>query len=203
MARLLLMRHGESEGNRARVFTLTPDVPITEAGATQVRTAAEWVRNRYAPVRIVASPYLRARQSAAIAGEVLRLGVDVEENLRERSYGILAGRPYTDALELPGYDPARWWSWCPPGGETVEEVAARAGAVLDRLAHGAGEGDVLVVSHGAVMRSLWWHMTGSWGEARVAPNAGIILAEHREGTYHGVRVLDEARALERPARSME
>jgi broad specificity phosphatase PhoE len=200
------MRHGESEGNRDRVFTRTPEVPITEVGARQVRAAAEWLRGRYAPVRIVSSPYRRARQSAAIAGEVLGLEVVVEEDLRERSYGELAGRPYADALSLPGYDPAAWWDWCPPGGETVEEVAARAGAVLDRVARAAGLADVLVVSHGAVMRALWFHMTGAWGESRVARNAGLLLADHKDGAYRGVRPLDEAGGpveLERPRGPVE
>ncbi len=192
MTRLVLMRHGESEGNRDRVFTLTPEVPITDVGRAQVRAAAEWIRSRWTPRRVVASPYRRARQSAAIVGEVLGLPVAVEPDLRERSYGTLAGRPYADALGSPGYDPAVWWRWCPPGGETLEAVAVRAGAVLDRIA--AGDGDAVVVSHGAVMRALWRHVTGSWEDARVARNAGLILAEWDGVRY--ARVMDLAEAVD-------
>ena len=60
MGRLLLIRHGESEGNRDRVFCRTPDVPLTEEGRCQARAAGEWIAERYAPVRIVTSPFARA-----------------------------------------------------------------------------------------------------------------------------------------------
>jgi probable phosphoglycerate mutase len=189
------VRHGESEGNRERVFTRTPDVPITDRGRAQARAAGDWIAARCAPVRIVSSPFLRARQTAAILAEVLSLPrpVDVEEDLRERGYGELAGRPYAAVRALPDYDPAAYWRWCPPGGgETLVEVARRAGAVLDRVVHGAPPGDVVVVSHGAVMTALWWHVTGVWRAGRVVGNAGIIVAEHADGRWTGACVVDDA-----------
>lgn len=189
MGRLLLVRHAESVGNRDRVFTATPEVPITETGAVQARTAAEQVRRGYAPVRIVTSPFRRARQTAAILAEVLALPVSVEENLRERSYGSLAGQPYGAARAFD-YDPAAYWEWCPPGGgETLVAVAARAGAVLDRLRAGGPEDDIVVVSHGAVMMALWRYVTGKWHTGRVVGNTGIVVVEHRDGAYLGAREL--------------
>jgi probable phosphoglycerate mutase len=191
VARLLLVRHGESEGNRDGVFTRTPLVPLTDAGRAQARARAEWIRARFAPAQLVTSPFTRARETAAIIGGMLGLAVAVEEDLRERSYGTLAGQPYGAARGLVDYERTRWWTWCPQGGETLVEVAARAGAVLDRVAHAAGDADVVVVSHGAVMMALWQHMTGRWGERRVVPNAGIVVAEHRDGAYVGARVASE------------
>jgi len=184
MGRLVLIRHGESEGNRDRVFTLTPDVPITEAGRAQVLEAAAWVAAHARPTAVVSSPFRRARQTAAIVAEALALPVSVEEDLRERSYGELAGKPYASLRDSADYDPIAYWQWCPPGGgETLVEVAARAGRVLDRLATGAPDDDLVVVSHGAVMVALWWHVTGSWRTGKVARNAGIVLVEHRDGRY--------------------
>ncbi|HJQ85056.1 MAG TPA: histidine phosphatase family protein [Candidatus Binatia bacterium] len=191
MGRLVLIRHGESEGNRDRAFTRTPDVPITDAGRTQARAAADWVAERYRPSRIVSSPFTRARQTAAILAERLLVPVAIEEDLRERSYGDLAGRPYTAALDCGDYDPAAYWLWCPPGGETLPEVVARAGAVLDRVAAGAPDQDVVVVSHGAVMMALWRHVTGAWRTGKVARNAGIVVVEHRDGRYLGAQAIDD------------
>jgi probable phosphoglycerate mutase len=190
MARLILIRHGESEGNRDRVFTRTPAVPLTERGREQVRAAGEWIGARYAPRRIVASPFVRARQTAEELAAILAVPIEIEHDLRERSYGELAGEPYTVLQTRTDFDPGAYWLWRPPGGETLVEVAARAGAVLDRLVQRAPEDDIVVVSHGATMMSLWWHVTGAWREGRVARNAGIVVAEHREGGWRSAAVAE-------------
>ena len=191
MARLVLIRHGESEGNRDRVFTRTPEVPLTEAGRAQVRRAAEWVAARYRPVAVVSSPFLRARQTAAVVAEWLAVPVRVEEDLREQSYGELAGQPYAALRRASDYDPARYWLWRPPGGETLVEVAARAGPALDRVAAGAPGDDVIVVSHGGVMMALWRHVTGEWRMGRVARNAGLVVVEHEAGRWHGATAIED------------
>jgi broad specificity phosphatase PhoE len=190
---LILIRHGESEGNRARSFTLSPEVPITDTGREQVRAAAAWLADRHRPALVVSSPFLRARQTAAILAERLRLDVAVEEDLRERSYGSLAGQPYARVRECADYDPECYWDWCPPGGgETLVQVAARAGAVLDRIAGRHPAADVVVVSHGAVMTALWRHVTGDWRRGKVARNAGILLVWHQAGRYGGAVAVDQA-----------
>lgn len=186
MGRLLLVRHGESEGNRDRSFTLTPDVPLTVTGREQARATAEWIAARYAPARLVSSPFVRARESAAILSARLGVGVEIEDAFRERSYGSLAGQPYAAAFRCPDYDPEVYWTWRPPGGgETLLEVAARAGTALDGLARLAPDADVVVVSHGAVMLALWQHAMGSWGERRAVRNAGIMMVEHLGTRYLG------------------
>ena len=191
MGRLILIRHGESEGNRDHTFTRTNDVPLTETGRRQVEAAGELIAARYAPVRIVSSPFHRARETAAILAHRLALAVDIEDGLRERSYGTLAGQPYASVRSCADYDPERYWLWCPPGGgETLVAVATRAGAVLDRLARTTPEGDVVVVSHGAVMMALWQHVTGAWRAGRVSPNAGIVVVAHDAGRYADAVLLE-------------
>jgi len=192
MGRLVLIRHGESEGNRERRFTRTPDVPLTDTGRTQARVAADWIATRYRPLHLVSSPFLRARQTATILADRLAVPVHVEDDLRERSYGTLAGEPYTAALSCAGYDPGAYWNWCPPGGETLTAVVARAGAALDRIAVGAPGKDVVVVSHGAVMLALWRHVTGAWWTGRVSRNAGMIVVEHEGGRWLGATTVDDA-----------
>jgi probable phosphoglycerate mutase len=192
MGRLLLIRHGESEGNRARVFTLTPEVPITDTGREQVERAAGWVAARYRPTGIVTSPFRRAQQTADILARRLGLTVTIEADLRERFYGDLTGQPYAAARALPDFDPATYWLWRPPGGgETLVEVAARAGAALDRVARSAPGEDVLVVSHGAVMMALWYHVTGAWRTGRVARNAGLIIVQHEGAGYLRATAIEE------------
>jgi ribonuclease H / adenosylcobalamin/alpha-ribazole phosphatase len=191
VGRLVLVRHGESEGNRDRVFTLTPDVPITPRGAEQARASGLAIRDRYRPVHVVSSPFVRARQTAAIIAEVLGHPKDVEivPDLCERSYGDLAGSPYD--TPRPDHDPTRYWEWCPPGGETLAAVARRVGVVLDALASAWPSDDVVVVSHGGVMLALHKHVQGAWGTPRqVTRNAGIVVVEHRDGRYGPLVDLD-------------
>src|SRR2546427_7954961 len=127
MGRLLLIRHGESEGNRDRVFCRTPDVPLTEEGRCQARAAGEWIAERYAPVRIVTSPFARARQTADILAGVLGLAVVVEPGLRERSYGGVAGQAHRGRPGDPDYRPGVYWLGGPPGGGRLVRGGARAG----------------------------------------------------------------------------
>jgi len=182
VGRLLLVRHAESEGNRDRVFTLTPDVGLTEHGHEQARRVGAWLGERYEPVRLVSSPYRRARQTAAEIAAATALDVHVEDDLRERNYGSLAGQPYS--TPRPDYDPTAYWSWRPPGGETLEEVALRVGRVLDRVARAGVDRNVVVVSHGAVMMALWRHVTGDWSApGSVVRNAGVVLVEHSGDRY--------------------
>jgi len=94
VGRLLLIRHAESEGNRAGIFTATPFVPLTTRGEEQALAAADWLRASHAPVHVVSSPFTRARQTAAIIAGVLGVPIQVEDDLRERDYGRLAGQSY-------------------------------------------------------------------------------------------------------------
>ncbi|SRR5579885_228290 len=181
--RFILVRHGESVGNREQKFTTSHLSPLTELGRTQALTAARWIAERFKPELVVVSPYLRARQTGAIIAELFGLGIEVEDDLRERHMGILAGQPYPNIATDPTFDRSRFWLWRPAGGENFEEVRARAGRVLDRLAQTHRGRELVVVSHGGVMAALWAHAIGGWQQVRVPRNCGIIVAEHHQGRY--------------------
>jgi probable phosphoglycerate mutase len=168
-------------------------VPITETGARQAEEAAAWIAAQFRPARLVTSPFRRARQTADILAARLGLAPTVEDDLREQSFGSLAGQPYASLRACADYDPASYWLWCPPGGgETLVQVAARAGAVLDRIVRALPDEDAVVVSHGGVMMALWRHVTGSWRTGRVARNAGLVVVEHAGDRYASATAIDEA-----------
>ena len=184
MGKLVLVRHGESEGNVTRIFTTTPiTLPLTELGRRQAHEAADVVKSISSPRIVIASPYVRARDTGAIIAEALGLPFEIREGLHERETGEFAGKPYESIFEAEGYDHARPWTWIPPGGESYEHVRDRVGPILDELAARFPDDDVVVVSHGGVMVSMWAYMTGRWDDAHVPPNCGIVLVEHREGKY--------------------
>jgi len=180
---LILVRHGESEGNRDRTFTQSSEVPLTDVGRAQARATADRIARHYRPTRIVASPFARAWETAEIIGQRLRLGVRPEAQLREQSFGAFAGQPYEVLLNDATYHEGPGWSWRPPGGESLVDVFERAVPAFDRLARASIGEDVVVVSHGGVMLALCAYVTGSWEGLTVTPNAGIVVVEYRLGRF--------------------
>ncbi len=183
ITRLILVRHGESEGNRDRTFTQSSEVPLTELGREQAQKAAARIAARYRPARLVASPFARAHATAQIIAEPFGLGVELEPELREQSFGIFAGKPYTAMLGDAAYHEGPRWSWRPAEGESLLDVAARAVPAFQRVTEiGAGI-DTIVVSHGGVMLALCAFVLGTWEGVEVTPNAGIVVVEHIDGRY--------------------
>lgn len=189
--RLILVRHGESEGNRDRVFTHSPEVPLTACGREQARQAGVQIARRYHPVRIVASPFVRAWQTAQIVGSILGLEVEAEGVFREQSYGALAGQPYDVALADATVREGSRWTWRPPGGESLAQVSERVVPAFKRLCRAGTGQDVVVVSHGGVMLALCAHIVGTFDALSVTPNGGMVVVEHRGTTY---RLVDRAEA---------
>lgn len=184
MARLLLVRHGESEGNVTRIFTKTPmTLPLTPLGREQAREAGAVIQSIAKPRIVIASRYVRARDTGAIIAEELKLPFEIREGLHERETGEFAGRPYESILEAEGYDHARPWTWTPPGGESYEHVRDRVAPIIDEIVARFPDDDVVVVSHGGVMIAMWAHITGRWEDAHVPRNCGIIVIEHQQGRF--------------------
>ncbi len=195
VGRLILVRHGESEGNRDRCFTHSTEVPLTERGRDQARTVAITIRKRFAPACVVASPFARARETGEIIAAALALPLEIEPNVREQHLGALMGKPYDSVRDDPSFDPARRWEWRPPGGESLLEVQARVGPVLDRLAWFHRGREVIIVAHAGVLMAAWAYVVHSWDAAPVAPaipNAGIVLVEHNNGAYRLPVRIEEA-----------
>ncbi|MBI1815156.1 MAG: histidine phosphatase family protein [Deltaproteobacteria bacterium] len=195
IGRLILVRHGESEGNRDRRFTHSTEVPLTERGREQARTVAATIRKRFAPACVVASPFARARETGEIIAAALALPLEIEPDVCEQHLGALMGQPYDTVRDDPSFDPTRRWEWRPPGGESLLEVQARVGPVLDRLARSQSGGDVVVVAHAGVLMAAWAYVARSWDAAPVAPaipNAGIVLVEHNNGAYRLPVRIEEA-----------
>jgi broad specificity phosphatase PhoE len=180
--RLILVRHGESEGNRDRRFSISSEVELTEKGRQQAHDVAQRIKARFRPELIISSPFLRARQTSEIIAAELNLPVEVAEDIHERDLGALRGESYDRLRELvklaPDFDPNQGWLWRPEGGESYEDVRLRVTAAFDLLRARFPEQEVVVVSHGGVMLSMWAHITGQWHGAHLPPNCGIVLIEH-------------------------
>ena len=183
MGKLIMVRHGESEGNAIRHFTTSGEAKITELGRRQALEAAKKIKLQFMPIRVIASTFARARETGLIIAAELAIPIEYEAEFREMSLGDLAGKPYDTIASDPTFDPKRSWTWRAPNGESHEDVLRRVAPVLDRVAGNYPDDEIVIVSHGGVMRAVWAHVTGKWENAHVPPNCGIVAIEHRGGRY--------------------
>ncbi|MDP9239703.1 MAG: histidine phosphatase family protein [Actinomycetota bacterium] len=146
--RLLLLRHGETEWSRDKKHTGNTDLPLTPAGEEQARQLARLLPN-IRPALVLSSPLARALRTAELAG---LSDVVVDDDLKEWDYGRYEGLTTAEIREgRPGWS---IWTGDPPGGETAEQVAARADRVLRRVSEALHRGDVIIVGHGHFLRML-------------------------------------------------
>ena len=155
MARLLLVRHGESTWNARGRWQGWADPPLSDLGRAQAEAAAPAA----APVdAVVSSDLRRSRVTAELMAALLEVGpVHVEPGLRERDVGDFTGLTRAEIEERwPGVlsNVAASIARDPRFGETVEVLAARVHASLARLAATFAGQRVLVVTHGGVVRNL-------------------------------------------------
>jgi len=170
MARILLVRHGQSEWNADGRWQGQADPPLSDLGEQQAVAAARAVGMVDA---IYASDLSRARHTAELVADQLGADVALDRRLRERDAGDWEGRTRAEIDDgWPGYlETGRR----PAGYEADGSVLQRVLAALDAIA-AAHDGDVLVVTHGGVVRVLERHLGGD--AEGLVPNLGGRWLEH-------------------------
>ena len=174
---MVLIRHGETEWSAGGRHTGRTDVPLTDAGRTSARRLAAGLGGWSFAVAL-ASPLRRARETCELAGFGDR--AQVREDLREWDYGGYEGlRTPEIRRDRPGWS---LWRDGVPGGETVEQVGARADRVIAEVQ--AASGDVVVFAHGHVLRILaarWLDLPPDRGRSFALDPATIsVLGWERE-----------------------
>ena len=165
MTRLLVVRHGQSEWNATGRWQGRADPPLTDEGRRQSKVAGGALGTFDA---VVASPLLRAAETATIIAELLGIGpVLTDPDLVERDAGEWQGLTRSQIQEgWPGFlDDGRR----PPGYEPGDAMLTRTLSVLERISERMGDGDVLVVSHGGIVYALEEACRKPW---RRLPNLG-------------------------------
>jgi broad specificity phosphatase PhoE len=146
---ILLVRHGETAGNAARILQRA-DVPLNERGIRQAELLARRLFN-HRFVHIVCSDLLRARMTAAPIAARSAIAVEESPLLQERNFGDLRGMPYAALTEDP-FGP----EFVPPNGEDWPTFHARVADAFDFIVsrRRSANGTLVVVTHGLVCRAL-------------------------------------------------
>jgi len=161
-ARVVVVRHGETEWSRAGKHTGRTDVPLTETGRSQAREVGGLLRASTFEL-VLTSPLSRAVETCRLAG----FAGDVRDDLMEWDYGDCEGRTTADIrTEQPGW--SLWRDAC-PGGETAAAVGVRADRVIAELRSVGGH--ALVFGHSHMLRVL----TARWTELDATDGSRIVI----------------------------
>ncbi|MET0586207.1 MAG: histidine phosphatase family protein [Candidatus Binatia bacterium] len=175
--KVYLLRHGETEWSLNGRHTGVTDIPLTENG----RIAARLLKPILAKVTftlVLTSPLQRARETCELAG--LGQFANVEPDLIEWNYGEYEGLTTEQIRSTrPGWSVFR--DGC-PGGESPEQVGARADRVITKVRTAAG--NVALFGHGhftRVIAARWINLSANYGENFLLDTATLnILSYYRE-----------------------
>lgn len=154
------LRHGQTIYQKeGRKTNYKPDSPqkleITEEGRQMVKKSAEELKDKNIDI-IFASPYLRTRQSAEIAAEVLgKKYVTYDDRIVDINLGIFMGRPSQESDVFYKQGAAKFNNK-PEGGESWGDILDRIKSFLDELEEKYKDKNILIISHADPI----WEMLG-------------------------------------------
>ncbi|MCX5884433.1 MAG: histidine phosphatase family protein [Proteobacteria bacterium] len=168
MTLVILVRHGQTEWNRIERFRGRNDVPLNETGLAQAEMAGHRIAAGWKPTAIYSSPLSRAVKTADAIARHFDLSVKVHPGLVDINYGEWQGLTPDEARK-------RWpemidvWYETPhrariPGGETLDELRARAMRTLDEIVASHQGHTVVLVGHTVINRIILLGVLGLGNE---------------------------------------
>ncbi|MEM7415742.1 MAG: aminotransferase class I/II-fold pyridoxal phosphate-dependent enzyme [Gemmatimonadota bacterium] len=185
--RLLLVRHGSTDANRAGRFQGWSDPPLADIGVSEVAQASAQLGPLPASTRVWCSDLTRAVHTAArlVPDSVIHL----DRRLRELSFGAFEGQTHEELSTGPSAEYAAWLAdpeaSPPPGGERLSELRARLFEWWADQAHDLS-GRTLVVAHGGPLGVLLSELLMDSDPHRdaVPPPGGFLELQRRSGEVH-------------------
>ena len=199
MARLILVRHGQSVWNASNRFTGWTDVGLSEQGVEEAEDAGRQLSDIRIDI-VHTSDLVRAQRTAEIIMQHNEASKDVptkyDWRLNERHYGALQGLNKAETAEQHGAEQVHIWrrsfDVAPPEGESLEMTAERTipyftEEIVSDLVDGK---NVLVSAHGNSLRSIVMHIDGISPEDIVSleiPTGEPIHYSYEEGVISRYR----------------
>ena len=202
--RILLVRHGQSQGNAESRFGGHTATPLSELGRAQAEAVARTLAAE-GVTAIYSSDLARAVETARPLARALELEVNLTDALRERNVGRMEGLTFEEAAaQFPAEYAAllrRDFEHVLEGGESYRQMLDRAGRALDSCIQQHRGGTVAVFSHAGTICILVLHLIGALDAPQLRPvwlrtsNCGINRLDLRADGYLRVLALNDTRHL--------
>lgn len=148
---ILVIRHGESEANKARVVTGHIDYALTDKGRKQARLVSKWLNEHHDIDRIYTSPLIRALETAKTIADECHIEINVEDDLIDHDAGQLSGLTY-DVATKKSKNTKRFPHKSVFEEETKIEYRMRVERVVSKiLCDNSSDSTIVVVSHGGTI----------------------------------------------------
>jgi len=201
---VLLIRHGQSEGNAERRFGGHTATPLSPRGRKQAQATAQALKDDQLTA-IYSSDLARAIETAQPLARLTGLPVDTTEAFRERSVGVMEGLTFEDAAERHPEEYAallrRDFEHVLSGGESYRQLLDRARNKLDEVIEQHKGGRIAVFSHTGTICIMALHLMGALDAPELKPvwissaNCGITRFELRADGFVRVLAVNDTRHL--------
>ena len=185
-----LARHGETAWTVSGQHTGVTDLPLTENGERNARQLAERLKG-VTFAKVLTSPLQRAMRTCELAG--FKDVAQVDRDLMEWNYGDYEGRTSAD-IHAARPDWQLFRDGC-PGGESPQQVGARADRVVSRVR--AVDGNVLLFSSGHILRTIaarWLGLEAAGGRLLLLGTAALsVLGYEHNRSEPAIRLWNDTR----------
>ncbi len=153
------IRHGQTLFNREQRLQGWMDSPLSPKGKQQAHQIASKIKSLNLGIQYAyVSPLGRAQQTADILRQELGFQLEIDDNLREVSFGDFEGNTIKELDEkFPGQWEARQsnkWNYRPPGGEANKDAVPRAKKIVERIQFHPNGSSLLIIAHFAINRMI-------------------------------------------------
>jgi broad specificity phosphatase PhoE len=206
---VILVRHGQSQGNAEGRFGGHTATPLSARGRRQARITARVLAGERISA-IYSSDLLRAIETAEPLARIARIEIEPTEAFRERSVGVMEGLTFEEAAEAHPEQYAallrRDFDHIMSGGESYRQLLERARAKLDEAIERHKGGRIIIFSHTGTICILTLHLLGALDAPELKPvwistsNCGVSRFDLRDDGFLRVASLNDVSHLPRSIR---
>lgn len=173
-----IVRHGQTNWNVEGKIQGKTDIELNENGIEQAKKLKEIIKD-YNIDLIISSPLKRARKTAEIINEAVKSNIIFDDSLEERGYGLFEGmvrKEINAELVNSGILHNYYINKEYKEIETIQCLCSRVWNLLDSLKQNCKESNILLVTHGGVIRAINGYFNGI-NENGVVDNPGLKNCE--------------------------